>query len=155
MELALCTGGLSYWNRNKPSSNLCHKVRSTLLSKISVFAAAKIKIFDDRSEPPTVQQIESADFEGALYSFISLSLFSFLLSFLFFFFLIILFLPSVNSLFPSLSPLFSRSLHFNQDFRSVQAQLSLYTHIHGLSQNGIDSSVCVCEIVHAERQNEV
>ena len=40
MDLALCTGALSCWNKKGPSSNYCHKVGSTELSRMSLYALA-------------------------------------------------------------------------------------------------------------------
>ena len=40
MDLALCTGALSCWNRKQPSSNCCQKVGSTELSRMSLYPVA-------------------------------------------------------------------------------------------------------------------
>jgi hypothetical protein len=40
MDLALCTGELSCWNRKGPSLNCCHKVGSTESSRRSLYAVA-------------------------------------------------------------------------------------------------------------------
>ena len=40
MDLTLCTGALPCWNRKGPSPNCCHKVGSTELSRISLYAVA-------------------------------------------------------------------------------------------------------------------
>jgi hypothetical protein len=40
MDLALCTGALSCWNRKEPSPNCCHKGGSTESSRMSLFAVA-------------------------------------------------------------------------------------------------------------------
>ena len=40
MDLALCTGAVSCWKRKGPFPNCCHKVGSTELSRMSLYAAA-------------------------------------------------------------------------------------------------------------------
>ena len=40
MDLALCPGALSCWNRKGPSPNCCYKVESTELSRLSLYAVA-------------------------------------------------------------------------------------------------------------------
>ena len=40
MDLALCRGALSCWNRKGPSPNCCHKVGSSELSSMSLYAVA-------------------------------------------------------------------------------------------------------------------
>ena len=40
MDLTLCSGALSCWNRKGPSSNCCHKIGSTELSRMSLCAVA-------------------------------------------------------------------------------------------------------------------
>jgi hypothetical protein len=42
MDLALCTGALSCWNRKRPSQNCCHNVGSTESSRMSLYAVVLI-----------------------------------------------------------------------------------------------------------------
>ena len=51
MDLALCTGALSWWNRKGPSSNCCHKVGSTESSRMLLCAVALIFPFTGTKGP--------------------------------------------------------------------------------------------------------
>lgn len=50
IDLALCTGALSRWNRKGLSLNCCHKVGSTLLSKILHAVALRFPLIETKGQ---------------------------------------------------------------------------------------------------------
>lgn len=67
MELTLCTGEQSFWNRKGPSPNCFHKARSIQLSKMTLYALALTLRFTGAKGPQTLKNT-TAKLYGTIHS---------------------------------------------------------------------------------------
>ncbi len=71
LNLALCPGVLSCWNRKGPSPNSCHQIRNTLLSKISPYAAALKFPLTETKSPNSNHQTQPQTSSTDTYTYVN------------------------------------------------------------------------------------